>query len=159
MNAGTYIVIVRKTNADSDKDWYCLGIKDQSNGTTTCCVSKFDPATDTGKNTWLVAPVPGADNYSGFFMQHQQSGLVACFGNSVIHVKKFQAANVEFLLRLDHVGNGWVAINNHSADLVMDAKTNTEPFLGNDVYPASWHSGINQEWRFINTALFTGIPL
>jgi len=167
MYAGTYIIIVRKSGADDTKNWYCLGTKviedpTTHNSVTIGCVSKFDPETDVGDNTWLVAPVPGTDSYSGFFLQHQKTSLVACFGNSsYIQLEKFKAAHMEYLMRLNHVGNGWVTINDHSNDLVMDAMNETSkiPFLGQPVFPNRWNSSANQEWRFINTALFTGTPL
>ncbi|WDZ98356.1 hypothetical protein Herbaro_11355 [Herbaspirillum sp. WKF16] len=164
MYAGTYIIIVRHdADASVIGRWYCLGAEiaaDKKSG--TCKITEFDPTNDQGDNTWLVAPVPGGDNFSGLFLQHQKTNLVAHFGDDAgIKLTVFQAAHVEYLMGLNHVGNGWVTINNHSNDRVMYAEDPAAGnlLLGQPVKPSKWQSKEHQEWRFINTALFTGTPL
>lgn len=158
MNAGTYIVVLG-TSESGATGWKCLGAKLNSGGTAgTCVVSTFDVSKND--NTWLLVPVPGADGFLGFYLQHQASNLVANFGggeNNDIQLSAFGAPDVSFFLRLDHTGDGWVAINNANDTLVVDA-AGENPAVGARVVAYKWNKGHgkNQLWRFINTALLSG---
>ncbi|MEV8520969.1 RICIN domain-containing protein [Dyella marensis] len=148
MNQGTYVVFL---GTSTETKLLCLGTKKHRGTETVCCVKKFD-----AKNpdiVWTLVPVPGTKDIQGFYLKHEQTGLCARFGDSEgIMVDKFGPEDTEYFMRLDSVGDGFMAINNHSADLVMDA-SGDDPQPEATVAPHKWNRGGNQRWRFVSTSL------
>jgi hypothetical protein len=152
MQSGTYIIFL---GTGSLANQLCLGVKTAPNGKKSCTVATFDPASSA--TTWLLATVPGTDSESGLYLQHLDSQLCPHFGQSPILCDTLDPFNKEYFLRLDDLGDGQVAMNNHDRSYVMDANGDS-PGVGANVTPWKWNNGGNQKWRFISTAQFTTLP-
>jgi hypothetical protein len=138
MDAGTYIVYL------STSDTACLGVDGNWHGQLVTA------NTSNSSTTWLVEAIPGTPNV---YMRHVQSQRFARFGHSdSIHVDPLQSSDKEFVIKLDDLGDGLVAINNHDRSYVMDANGN-HPSVGANVSPWKWNRGDNQRWRFVSTDL------
>lgn len=151
MTEGTYIIVLGTSSGGTD--WLCLGTKIKEDGTRVCCVSKYKK--EAKGEEWDLVSVPGAAGALGFYLRHRESGLVTRFGDAnAILLAKIVPVEREFFIRLEHTGDGWVAINNHDNTLVMDA-AGKDPTVGAVVFPNKWNKGNNQRWRFVSTVLFS----
>lgn len=149
MQSGTYIIFL---GTGSGSNQYCLGTE-VSDQRRHCVVARYDA--NSSKNTWILSTAPGTDDMEGFYLQHLDTQLFAHFGSdSGIYLDPLNPNSVEYFLRLDDVGDGQVAINNHSDDRVMDANGD-DAGVGALVTPWKWNRGDNQRWRFVSTDVLT----
>lgn len=149
MSDNTYTIILGTTSGATD--WLCLGTTLQGDDTRVCTVAKYNK--ESSAETWRLVSVPGSVDSLGYYLQHEDTGLLARFGDSrAVLLKKFSPVDHEFFIRLEHTGDGWTAVNNHDNSLVMDAMGNA-PQAGAIVFPNKWNGGSNQRWRFIASVL------
>ena len=97
---------------------------------------------------WSVVPLPGTDSY---YLLNESAELFACFDadGKPITLRPLDVLEPRFIVKLDNVGDGFVAINNSAKDRVFSVGGSpVNP--GSPVFPAPWASGSDQRWKLVD---------
>ena len=105
---------------------------------------------NSDNHIWSVRSIAGTD---GFYLISKSLSLAANSKGSEIPEDPWRAdalvpTDDQFVIRIDDVGSGWVAINNHDKTRVMDAK-GSQPIKGAPVLKWRWNGGDNERWQFL----------
>lgn len=138
-----------------DKTSYCiacaggsvwLGAVQDSSGMFLCDV---EAAPQRGSmQFWSVVPLPGTDSY---YLFNETAEQFACFeaDGKPITMRPLDVLDPRFIVKLDNVGDGFVAINNGAKDRVFSiGGSPVNP--GSPVFPAPWASSPDQRWKLVD---------
>lgn len=143
-----------------DKTTYCIacakvgdgvvlwlgGAQDES-GSYSCDV-EAGPQRGT-MEFWSVVPLPGTDAY---YLLNETANLFACFTlnfNGRVALRPLDVHDPAFIVKFDHVADGWVAINNSAKEFVFDA-VGFPPVPGGTVTANPWNGSPNQMWKLVD---------
>ena len=145
------------------KTSYCIACKDRSGGGEVwlggvqdergahwCDVEPGFPKPGT-MEFWSIVPLPGTD---ALYLSNDTAGLYACFSpdSKAITLRPLDIHDPGFIIKLDDVGDGWVAINNGAKDQVFDVEGGV-PSPGTPVIADPWNGTDTQQWRFVDASL------
>jgi hypothetical protein len=141
---------------------YCIVCKDRSGGETLwlggvednagvywCDVEAGVP--EPGQpEFWAITPIKGTDAY---YLLNQNADLYACFtpDSQVIALRPLDIFDPGFIIKLDDVGDGFVAINNSARDNVFTTQYHPSP--GAPVTRAPWQGSDAQIWKFVESGM------
>lgn len=153
MDTITYCIACKDMSGDGASLW--LGSVQDDSGAHWCDVEAGVPQPGT-MEFWSIIPLPGTD---ACYLWNDNASLYACFtpDDERISLRPIDVHDPSFIIKLDNVGDGWVAINNSKKDRVFDAKGGA-PVSGTPVIQYPWNGGDNQMWQIVdsNVALNAG---
>jgi hypothetical protein len=147
-----------------DKTSYCIACADTTSGVSLwlggaqdgsgayrCDVEAELPEPGTTE-FWMVVPLLGTD---ACYLLNLTANMYATFSNGEnIALRPLDVHDPGFVIKLDNVGDGWVAINSTGKDRVFDAKAPPTP--GSPVIQSPWNGGPNQMWKFVDSSVIIG---
>ena len=130
-----------------------LGGVDDGSGNYWCDVEAGVPHPGT-MEFWTLVPLPATDAY---YLLNQTANLFACFASDDkrVALRPLDVHDPSFVVKLDDVGDGWVAINNGAKDRVFDVEGG-HPAPGTPVIQHPWGDGTNQMWKFVDSNIVIG---
>ena len=148
-----------------DKTSYCIACRDTTGGVPLwlggaqdasgaywCDVETDLPEPGTTE-FWKVVPLVGTD---ACYLLNLTANMYATFSaGETIGLRPLDVYDPGFIIKLDNVGDGWVAINNTGKDQVFDAKGGS-PTPGTPVIQYPWQGGANQMWKFVDSDAILG---
>lgn len=152
MTRTSYCIACKDRSGDSGELWLG-GVQDES-GAYWCDVEAGVP--QPGANEfWSIVALPGTD---ACYLSNDSAQLYACFSpnDKRVSLRPLDPFDPSFVIRLDNVGDGWVAINNGAKDQVFDAE-GTGPKPGTPVIQYTWNGGDNQRWQFIDANIILAL--
>ncbi|HEV2865053.1 MAG TPA: hypothetical protein VGX37_00925 [Allosphingosinicella sp.] len=144
---------------------YCIACKDLSggaslwlggvedgSGTYWCDVEAGVPGPGA-MEYWSIIPLPGTD---ACYLWNANANLYASFtaGGPGVGLRALDVHDPSFIMKLDDVGDGWVAINNSAKDGVFTAQ---QPTPGAPVLESPWKGGDYQMWRFVDANILPAL--
>jgi hypothetical protein len=128
-----------------------LGCFQDKSGAYWCDVEGDAPKSGT-MEFWTVVPLLGTDSV---YLLNLNANQFATFSDGkAIALRPLDVHDPGFIIKLDDVGDGWVAINNTGKDQVFDAQTPAGP--ATPVIPYRWNGGANQMWKFVDANVVLG---
>lgn len=147
-----------------DKTNYCIACADTTSGVSLwlggvqdasgaywCDVEAGVPEPGT-MEFWKVVPLFGTD---ALYLLNLTANMYATFSaGESIALRPLDVHDPGFIIKLDNVSDGWVAINNTAKDRVFDAQAPLSP--GSPVIQYPWQGGANQLWKFVDSDAVLG---
>jgi hypothetical protein len=134
---------------------FCVACKDRSAGQTLwlsaaqdssgafwCDVAAGNP-NPGAPEYWAITPIVGTDAY---YLMNQSTNLYASFDpGGMIALRPLDIFDPGFIIKLDDVGDGWVAINRTDKNAVFQAQGAVD---GSPVVGQAWNASDSQMWKF-----------
>jgi len=129
-----------------------LGGLDDGSGMHWCDLEAGLPGPGT-MEYWSIIPLPGTD---ACYLWNDNANMYACFtpDDHRISLRALDVYDPSFIIKLDDVGDGWVAINNSAKDNVFTAQ---DAANGGAVIQYPWAAGDRQRWKLVDSNIIQAL--